>query len=117
MRSMSLSTLIGLLSLGHVLANQLPLSSPPRPSGVLDKDVLDDEFETWLADLTSEWGMKGISISVVQRLDDGQWNVETKGYGVKNAAGDPVTPDVRRIGTSVVSHLHSLELQLTHYRK
>lgn len=59
-------------------------------------EILDGEFDRWLNALGKDWGMKGISVAVVQRgADDTQWAVETKGYGVKNQQGTPVTSDVR----------------------
>lgn len=42
----------------------------------------------------------GLAVSVVRRPDQSEtesekrWSVETKGYGVRNEDGDPVTPDV-----------------------
>lgn len=82
------------------LGAQLPLGDPKLNGAFVgDKDpqLLDDSFDAWLHDVVSEWGMKGLSIAVVQRKEDGGWDVETKGYGVKNTAGDPVTKDVSAI--------------------
>lgn len=64
------------------------------------KDVLDDEFDAWMSKFQKEWGVVGLAISVVRRLNQSDvesekgWSVETKGYGVRNEDGDPVTPDV-----------------------
>lgn len=76
---------------------QLPLGDPKLNGAFVGNKVLqllDNSFDAWLHDLVSEWGMKGLSIAVVRRKSDGGWDVETKGYGVKNTAGDPVTEDV-----------------------
>lgn len=94
-----------LLGLGSILAlgAQLPLH-PPSPlyrSGATSRNapsnkILDDDFDDWLMNLTSFWGMKGLSVAVVRQHkdDDGKWDVETKGYGAKNEVGDAVTEDV-----------------------
>lgn len=94
-----------LLGLGSVLAlgAQLPLhpqgllysSDETSRSGPSDK-ILDGDFDDWLMNLTSFWGMKGLSVAVVRQHkdDDGKWDVETKGYGTKNEVGDAVTEDV-----------------------
>ncbi|KAF8312197.1 beta-lactamase/transpeptidase-like protein [Clavulina sp. PMI_390] len=78
-------------------AFQHPLEPSPTP-GVINAPknenhapILDAEFESWLSNISSVWGLKGLSIAVVQRHDDESWQMETKGYGVKNEAGDPVT--------------------------
>ena len=68
----------------------------PRPRAVgIGAEVLDASFDDWLKNITSLWGMKGLAITVVRQQPDNEWSVETKGYGVKNAAGDNVTEDVR----------------------
>ncbi|KAF8312196.1 beta-lactamase/transpeptidase-like protein [Clavulina sp. PMI_390] len=97
------TALIGPLVLLNVLsawAIQLPLRPLPTPGASLppanatSARILDEDFETWLSNVTSVWGLKGLSIAVVKRHDDDDsWQVEAKGYGVKNAAGDPVTAD------------------------
>ena len=72
---------------------QLPLARPPTAE-TGDK-ILDASFDDWLINLTTLWGMKGLAVAVVHHGSDGIWNIETKGYGIKNAAGDRVTDDVR----------------------
>jgi len=71
---------------------QLPLAHPPTVE--IGSGVLDASFDQWLQNLTSFWGMKGLAVAVVQRQPNDTWSIETKGYGVKNAAGDIVTEDV-----------------------
>lgn len=65
--------------------------------------LLDDDFDDWLAKLADVWSIKGLSIAVVRKrnvtksnseMREDDWVVETKGYGIKNAAKDPVTEDV-----------------------
>lgn len=58
-------------------------------------DILDEEFNEWVYKLGVEWGMKGLAIAVVQKGQDSQWHVETKGYGVRDRKGNPVTSEVR----------------------
>ncbi|KAF8314955.1 beta-lactamase/transpeptidase-like protein [Clavulina sp. PMI_390] len=96
----SLIALPVLSSLAHVWAAQLPLrplranDGNPSSTNTNFPALLDDSFEEWLANLTSIWGLKGLSVAVVRRHDDdGSWHVETKGYGVKNEAGDLVTDE------------------------
>lgn len=90
-----LSSPIGLLSIsllvGSVLSHQLPLTSSVTER---THDLLDESFDEFLAAISAEWGIKGLSVAVVRRQSNGNWHTETKGYGVKNAAGDPVTEDV-----------------------
>ncbi|KAF8316080.1 beta-lactamase/transpeptidase-like protein, partial [Clavulina sp. PMI_390] len=38
-------------------------------------------FDDFVAGLAEEWGMKGLSVAVVQHQPNGSWLVETKGYG------------------------------------
>jgi hypothetical protein len=72
----------------------LPLVLAPPHAVRIGAKVLDASFDDWLENLTSLWGMKGLAIAVVRQQPDNTWSVETKGYGVKNAAGDNVTEDV-----------------------
>lgn len=74
---------------GLVFADQKILSSPQSNDLLLDSD-----FDAWLDDLGAEWGMKGLSIAAVRLGPSGEWNAETKGYGIKDGAGNPVTEDV-----------------------
>jgi hypothetical protein len=71
---------------------QWPLAHPRTVE--IGSGVLDASFDQWLQNLTSFWGMKGLAVAVVQRQRNDTWSIETKGYGVKNAAGDLVTEDV-----------------------
>ncbi|KAF8318972.1 hypothetical protein DL93DRAFT_2075223 [Clavulina sp. PMI_390] len=76
-----------------------PLSAGPRPASPNIPPLLDDAFDRWLSETTSFWGLKGVSIAVVRcdnsaEENEESWFVETKGYGLKNAAGDPVTENV-----------------------
>ena len=75
-------------------AAQLPLRAFETPLASALPLILDESFDEWLHNLTSFWGMKGLSIAVVRRKEDGEWDVETKGFGIKNAAGDAVTENV-----------------------
>lgn len=99
-----LSTLLAFAPLVSLTSGaQLPLRDPDLNGAFVgDKppQLLDDSFDAWLHDLASEWGMKGLSIAVVRRKSDGDWDVETKGYGVKNTAGDPVTEDVSALNSA-----------------
>ena len=72
----------------------LPLVLAPSRAVGIGAEVLDASFDDWLKNITSLWGMKGLAIAVVRQHPDNTWSVETKGYGVKNAAGDNVTEDV-----------------------
>lgn len=90
-----------LLALAHValaLGPQSPLRPATHDAFVENSDstakILDESFDTWLHEIVSEWGMKGLSIAVVRQKSGGDWDVETKGYGVMNSAGDPTTKDV-----------------------
>jgi len=71
---------------------RLPLAYPRTVE--IGSGVLDASFDQWLQNLTSFWGLKGLAVAVVQRQPNDTWSIETKGYGVKNAAGDIVTEDV-----------------------
>lgn len=99
----TLFPLIGVLSFQSLLvwklpstvrAAQLPLQASKTPSASTLPLILDESFDGWLYNLTSFWGMKGLSIAIVRRKEDGEWDVETKGFGIKNAAGDAVTENV-----------------------
>lgn len=79
-----------LLCSGFVLANQEILSSPQR------NVLLDSDFDDWISDLGEEWGMKGLAIAAVRLNPSGEWNIETKGYGIKDSDGNPATEDVSR---------------------
>ncbi|KIJ33420.1 hypothetical protein M422DRAFT_35523 [Sphaerobolus stellatus SS14] len=59
------------------------------------KPVLDEEFEQWLNEKGSKWGMKGVAIAVTRRTKDindnwDGWETELKGYGVADRWGNPV---------------------------
>lgn len=77
---LGLSTLCGLVLQALSQASQAP--------------VLDAEFSQWLSGLNDTWAMRGVAIAVVRQSSSGDWTVETKGYGTKDYAGSPVTPDV-----------------------
>lgn len=54
--------------------------------------VLNNVTDAFIEKLLSEWGSPGgVAVAVVQRDDQGNWTVETKGYGVATANGSLVT--------------------------
>lgn len=75
-----------LSSLWHAEATVIKRAAPAA--------VLTPEFDAWMGNLTTEWGIRGVSIAVVQLGDDGNWITETKGYGAKDEAGSNVTAEV-----------------------
>lgn len=79
-----------LLCSGFVLANQKILFSPQSNA------LLDSDFDEWISGLGEEWGMKGLAIAAVRLNPSGEWNIETKGYGIKDSDGNPVTENVSR---------------------
>lgn len=63
----------------------------PRP-------LLDQEFAEWLKVKGEQWGMKGLSVSVVQRDSvTGEWSVEAEGYGIVDEDGKPATNEASSI--------------------
>ncbi|KAF8316077.1 beta-lactamase/transpeptidase-like protein [Clavulina sp. PMI_390] len=87
-----------------VASKQMPLATQNAPEAKSNSKIttendpkysnlLDSSFDDFVANLAEEWGMKGLSVAVVQHQPNGSWIVETKGYGVMNTAGDPVTAD------------------------
>ncbi|KAJ3818843.1 beta-lactamase/transpeptidase-like protein [Lentinula raphanica] len=58
------------------------------------KDVLTPQIDEFVEQVLSDWNSAGgVGISVVQRNEDGSWNVEKKGYGIARADGSKVTED------------------------
>lgn len=82
-------TVIPLSYLVGSLCAQLPLTS-----SFIRKPLLDKSFDIWLAKVNNTWATKGIGIAVVRRDQSGNWDVETKGYGIRDSSGAPVTEDV-----------------------
>ncbi len=57
---------------------------------------IDKELSSFVQNLMTEWDIPGVSLAVVRRSEHGlnDWSVETTGWGVRNAKGDPVDGDV-----------------------
>jgi hypothetical protein len=57
---------------------------------------IDKELSSFVKDLMAEWDIPGVSLAVVRQPGFGSddWVVETTGWGVRNAKGDPVDGDV-----------------------
>jgi CubicO group peptidase (beta-lactamase class C family) len=59
-----------------------------------DRKVLTPEVDAFINQILADWNTAGGAGVAVVRLDDqGEWVVETKGYGVAKADGTPVNPD------------------------
>ncbi|KAG5643819.1 hypothetical protein DXG03_009596 [Asterophora parasitica] len=55
--------------------------------GLTSPQVLTAETDKFINDLLAEWNSPaGLSVAVVRKDEQGQWNVETKGYGVATLA-------------------------------
>ncbi|KAE9393922.1 hypothetical protein BT96DRAFT_790699, partial [Gymnopus androsaceus JB14] len=64
------------------------------PESTVNQDVLSPEIDNFIAKILAEWNSPGgVGVAVVQKNEDGSWNVETKGYGVAKADGSNVTAD------------------------
>ena len=59
--------------------------------------LLDGDFDNFLSSLTKDWGFRGMGVAVVRNHptnENGNWHVETKGYGMKDSSGAAVTNEV-----------------------
>ncbi|KAF9070759.1 beta-lactamase/transpeptidase-like protein [Rhodocollybia butyracea] len=58
------------------------------------KDVLTPEIDNFIENVLKSWNSPaGVGVAVVQKNEDGTWNIEKKGYGVAKADGSKVTED------------------------
>jgi len=72
-------------STGH----QAPLASPPYQGSL--KPILNETTEAFITKVLKDWDSPGgVGIAIVRKDKEGQWFVETKGYGVATAQGDRV---------------------------
>ncbi|KAJ7452152.1 beta-lactamase/transpeptidase-like protein [Mycena galericulata] len=56
--------------------------------------VLNSDIDTFVTNILAEWNSPGgIAVAVVRQDGQGEWIVETKGYGNAKADGTKVTPD------------------------
>jgi CubicO group peptidase (beta-lactamase class C family) len=59
-------------------------------------NILTDEVDAFINQLLTDWTSPGgVAVAVVKLNGQGQWNVETKGYGIATANGTKVTPTTR----------------------
>lgn len=66
----------------------LPQTSAQNNTG----NILDDETEKFINQILLDWKSPGgVAIALVRRDEQGEWNVETKGYGRATASGRNVT--------------------------
>jgi len=81
----------GLATNAAFAAVQVPFLAP---ESTVKQDVLSPEIDNFIAKILAEWNSPGgVGVAVVQKNEDGSWNVETKGYGVAKADGSNVTAD------------------------
>ncbi|KAF5391208.1 hypothetical protein D9757_003079 [Collybiopsis confluens] len=74
-----------------VFSVQQPFIGPDLP---VKKNILTQEIGQFIQDILASWNSAGgVGIAVVQKNEDGSWNVETKGYGTARADGSGVTED------------------------
>ncbi|KAJ3992122.1 beta-lactamase/transpeptidase-like protein [Lentinula boryana] len=58
------------------------------------KNILTPQIDSFIEQVLSDWNSAGgAGIAVVQRNEDGSWNVENKGYGIAKTDGSKVTGD------------------------
>ncbi|KIK64017.1 hypothetical protein GYMLUDRAFT_40239 [Collybiopsis luxurians FD-317 M1] len=83
---------LSLLAIAGVLAEtQEPLVAP---ESIFKQDVLTPEIDKYIEEVLASWNSPGgVGVAVVQKNEDGSWNVETKGYGNAKADGSKVTED------------------------
>ncbi|KAE9390134.1 beta-lactamase/transpeptidase-like protein [Gymnopus androsaceus JB14] len=82
---------IGFSATAALAAIQAPFLAP---ESTVKQDVLSPEIDTFIEKILADWNSPGgVGIAVVQKNEDGSWNVETKGYGVAKADGSKVTAD------------------------
>jgi CubicO group peptidase (beta-lactamase class C family) len=79
-----------LSSLVHASPVQTPFASTSRHS------ILDANTTAFLDAAREKYGIKGVAVTVVQEPeeDGGEWISDYGLFGVANAVGDNVTPDV-----------------------
>jgi CubicO group peptidase (beta-lactamase class C family) len=59
-------------------------------------EILTDEIDTFINQLLTDWTSPGgAAVAVVKLNAQGQWNVETKGYGIATVDGTKVTENTR----------------------
>ncbi|KAF5391209.1 hypothetical protein D9757_003078 [Collybiopsis confluens] len=88
-----------------VFSVQQPLIGPDLP---VKKNILTQEIGQFIQDILASWNSAGgVGIAVVQKNEDGSWNVETKGYGTARADGSGVTEDTL-FAIGRLSYLHIL---------
>ncbi|KAL1701299.1 beta-lactamase/transpeptidase-like protein [Schizophyllum commune] len=73
----------------------LPSAKEGTPSYVnLAGRVLDSSVDKFVIDTISEWNSPGgVAVAFVQQLENGEWQVETQGYGRAKADGGAVDED------------------------
>lgn len=84
---------VGLI-LSIIAAVQNPLFSNLAPETATTQDVLTPKVGEFIEGILANWNSPGgVGIAVVQKNEDGSWNVETKGYGIAKADGSKVDED------------------------
>jgi CubicO group peptidase (beta-lactamase class C family) len=90
MRLLRLLTLIPVL-----LLRSSPTVLHARAQGSQRK-ILGDEIDPFINQLLTDWTSPGgATFAVVKLNEQGQWNIETKGYGIATASGVKVTESTR----------------------
>ncbi|KAJ7781713.1 beta-lactamase/transpeptidase-like protein [Mycena maculata] len=76
-----------------VTANVIDRQIPEQAAFDTKEHILTAELGQFIEDLLRTWNSPGgIALAVVQKDQVGEWNVETKGYGVARSDGSKVTP-------------------------
>ncbi|KAJ3851196.1 beta-lactamase/transpeptidase-like protein [Lentinula lateritia] len=91
-----LSLLITTLTAATALAeqDQQPLLGLDRTTITTANDILTPKIDEFIQKTIADWNSAGgVGIAVVQKNADGNWNVETKGYGIAKVDGSKVTED------------------------
>ncbi|KAJ4464091.1 beta-lactamase/transpeptidase-like protein [Lentinula edodes] len=88
--------LITTLTVAIALAEQeqQPLLALDRNTTTTTKNILTPKIDKFIEKTLADWNSAGgVGIAVVQKKEDGSWNVETKGYGIAKVDGSKVSED------------------------
>ncbi len=87
---LSLLSALVCVAASRVFAEQLPIELVHNSTA--KRNVLTPNIDNFVESIPADWNSPGgVGIAVVQKGEDGSWNVETKGYGIAKADGSKVT--------------------------
>ncbi|EJD37200.1 beta-lactamase/transpeptidase-like protein [Auricularia subglabra TFB-10046 SS5] len=91
-----------------LLSTRIPARHAARASGTL----ITAEYAEFVTNAMEHWDVKGATVALVRSTGNGTFDVDTRAFGVRNAAGDPMTTTTLQPVGSLSKHFTAASVGL-----